>query len=287
MSSAPEPWEENLIFRVVCGSRAHGLATAESDLDTRGICVAPKRYLIGLSRFEQHESASGDHTVYSLQKFVRLALEGNPNIIETLYTDERDVLFKNRYGERLVAARDIFLSRKVGERFMGYALAQLKRIEGHYRWLSSPPEEPRPESFEATFKNGVHRFPDSHRERAYKAARKHYQQYASWRKNRNPKRAVLEERYGYDTKHASHLCRLLKMGEEVLRDGTVLVRRPDAEWLLSIRRGAMGYEELLTWAEHRLGEMPSLVEASPLPEEPNRREAEDLVVEITEEVLFG
>lgn len=280
-------WEQNLILRVVCGSQAHGLATAESDLDTRGICIPPKRYLIGLSTFEQHENETGDHTIYSLHKFVRLALQGNPNIIETLYTEGEDILFVNTWGKRLQASRDLFLSRKVGERFMGYALSQLRRIEGHYRWLSNPPPEPLPETYGAVFKAGVHRFPNTHQERAYKGARKHYQHYVSWRRNRNPKRADLEERYGYDTKHASHLCRLLKMGEEILRDGVVLVRRPDAEWLKGIRQGTMGYEELLAWAEERLQSLPDLMAASSLPEEPPEEDAEALVVELTEEFLFG
>lgn len=281
-----EFWEENLILRVVCGSRAHGLATPESDLDTRGVCIPPKRFLLGLSRFEQHENESGDHTTFSLHKFVRLALDGNPNIIETLYTEEEDVLFRNRFGDRLWAARDLFLSRKLGERFMGYALSQLKRIEGHYRWLKDPPAKPRPEDHGAILEAGVHRFSNTHAERAYRAALKHYHQYTSWRTHRNPKRARLEDLYGYDTKHASHLCRLLNMGEEILRDGVVQVRRPDADWLLSIRRGAMAYEELLAWAESRLAALPALLEASPLPEVPPRDEAEGLVVEICEEFLL-
>lgn len=73
--------------------------------------------------------------------------------------------------------------------------------------------------------------------------------YWTWKKNRNEKRSLLEEQHGYDTKHASHLVRLLRMGEEVLSTGEVLVRRPDAQELLDIRAGKYTYEELVSWAE--------------------------------------
>ena len=35
-------WETNLIYRVVIGSQAYGLANADSDLDM-GVCIPPRR----------------------------------------------------------------------------------------------------------------------------------------------------------------------------------------------------------------------------------------------------
>jgi len=43
------------------------------------------------------------------------------------------------------------------------------------------------------------------KEREYSAKKKEWDQYQSWKKNRNPARAILEEKFGYDTKHAYHL----------------------------------------------------------------------------------
>jgi uncharacterized protein len=281
-------WESNLILRVLCGSRAYGLDTPESDTDSRGVCIPPPRLLLGLSSFEQHESPGCDHVVYSLQKFARLALAGNPNIIETLFTDRSDVLFIDAFGERLVAARERMLSRRVGERFMGYALAQRKRIEGHHRWLETPPErEPKPTEFGGSEEAGKVRWATSEGRKEYKAAHKKWTQYVSWRAGRNPKRAALEDAYGYDTKHAQHLCRLLTMGEEILRDGEVRVRRPDAEFLRSVRGGALSYDELTAWIDERVERLPALAASSPLPEEPDHAGVEALVVELQREYLFG
>jgi len=51
------------------------------------------------------------------------------------------------------------------------------------------------------------------------------------------KRKELVERYGYDTKNAAHLVRLLRMGIEFLTDGMLHVKRQDAPQLLEIKRG--------------------------------------------------
>ena len=72
-------WETNLIYQVIAGSQAYGLDTPESDLDLRGVCIPPRRYLLGLSSFEQWEQQdeSGDVVIYALEKFARLALACN------------------------------------------------------------------------------------------------------------------------------------------------------------------------------------------------------------------
>ena len=111
-------WEEGLILRTLSGSRAHGLAREDSDTDTRGVCIPPARYLLGLGEFEQHESSGGDHVTYALAKFVRLALQGNPNILESLYTHPDDVLHITDAGRELVDSRACFLSKQVGKRFI-------------------------------------------------------------------------------------------------------------------------------------------------------------------------
>ena len=86
-------------------------------------------------------------------------------------------------------------------------------------------------------------------EAEYKAARDTWDQYWTWKKNRNASRSELEELHGFDTKHAMHLVRLLRMGHEALTEGIVRVKRPDAEELLGIRAGKWSYDELVKYAE--------------------------------------
>ena len=186
-------WQTNLLLEVLTGSRAQGLAGPESDTDSRGVCIPPREVLLGLEDFEQYEERGGDRVVYALSKLVRLALDGNPNIIEVLYAEPEDVLFLRRFGERLLAERDAFLTRRVGERFLGYAGHQLRRMERHHRWLVSPPgSEPEPADHGARRADGRWRFPDTDSEKAYRAAHRHWEHFRTWRRNRNAARAELE-----------------------------------------------------------------------------------------------
>ena len=225
--------------------------------------------------------------VYGLEKFARLALAGNPNLLETLFCEDEALLEVTPLGERLLSARDLFLSRRVGERFCGYASAQLERIRRHRRWIEDPPTEPALAAFGASEAEGRVRWPHAAAQRDYKAAHKRWRQYQAWRAGRNPKRAALEEAYGYDTKHAMHLCRLLVMGQEILREGRVQVRRPDAEWLRAVRGGLYSYPDLLAWAAEQTASLAELEASSPLPEEPDTAAVDALVVELQERFHYG
>lgn len=279
-------WESNLILRVLAGSRAQGLETPESDEDSRGICIPEKRHLLGLSHFEQWESTGGDHVVYALAKFARLALAGNPNILEMLWTEAPGILHCDALGERLRAQRKLFLSRRAGERFLGYAEEQETRLERHRRWIAEPPAgPPDPASFGASASEGRVRFPHADAQKAFDAALKHWNHFQTWRAERNPARAALEARFGYDTKHALHLLRLLAMGVELLERGELIVRRPDAEWLRGVRAGSLAYTELQSIVGARKAELRAAIERSQLPAEPDAEGAEALVIEITERFL--
>lgn len=49
--------------------------------------------------------------------------------------------------------------------------------------------------------------------------------------------------------NCTHVVRLIRMGEEILTEGIVHVKRPDAKELLAIRNGDWSYEQLLAFAE--------------------------------------
>jgi predicted nucleotidyltransferase len=86
------------------------------------------------------------------------------------------------------------------------------------------------------------------REREYDKACNNYKSWLRWKKERNPARLALEIKSGYDTKHASHLVRLMRMGYEIMTDGNIIVKRPDREELLAIKNGAWSYEKVMEFA---------------------------------------
>jgi predicted nucleotidyltransferase len=118
------------------------------------------------------------------------------------------------------------------------------------------------------------------RERRYRGAHKRWSQYRKWERERNPKRAALEAAHGYDTKHGMHLIRLLRMGLEILRDGEVRVRRPDAAELVAIRDGELSYDALLEQARALEQGMRSALETTSLPREVDEGAIDELLFEL-------
>jgi hypothetical protein len=253
-----------------------------------------------------------DRVVYSLEKFAKLAADCNPNIIEVLHAADEDVLFCDEFGEKLREHRDEFISKKAKFTFSGYANAQLKRIKSHRHWLLDPPKTPptRKEfglsethkmsgselgAMTAMFPSelsmveaGLHAniIRTFSAEHAYKQAMTHYEQYNNWVKTRNPARAALEAKYGYDTKHGMHLMRLETMGVEILETHKVNVKRThDREFLLGVRNGELGYDELIEKAEALEARAEELYQSSTLRKEPNRAKLDGLIVNMTTEYL--
>lgn len=81
-------------------------------------------------------------------------------------------------------------------------------------------------------------------EHEYNQSNERNKNFRKWKEQRNEKRAELEELYLYDTKHAMHTIRLLNMCEELITTGEMNVKRPDAEYLLSVRNGLYSHQEL-------------------------------------------
>ena len=89
-------------------------------------------------------------------------------------------------------------------------------------------------------------------EMKYKHALDDWKAYERWKAERNPLRAVLETKAGFDCKHGSHVIRLLTMAKEAAAGkGLILDRRKagDHEFLLKLKRGDIPYEEYRVMAD--------------------------------------
>lgn len=123
-------------------------------------------------------------------------------------------------------------------------------------------------------------------ESAFKQKMADWDSYQEWKKNRNPKRAELESKFSFDTKHALHLVRLYRMGKELLTTGKIIVKRPDAEELLEIRNGAWSYEYLVEWAKKQEEELNELYKTCKiLPRVPDHNKLDQLCSDIVSEFL--
>jgi hypothetical protein len=89
-----------------------------------------------------------------------------------------------------------------------------------------------------------------------------------------------------NSKDACALTRLLRMAKEILTTGKVIVRRPDREELLAIKRGELKYEDIIEYAENMNNELDLLYKTTKLPNEPDRKFFDELCSEIVEEYLL-
>jgi uncharacterized protein len=125
---------EYVIYRCIVGSRAFGLDSQESDIDRRGIYLPPAALqwsLFGVP--EQLER--GEEAYWELQKFLALALKGNPNILECLHTPL--VEYAAPIAEELIAQRQIFMSKLLYQTYNGYVLSQFKKMKKHLEHYGS------------------------------------------------------------------------------------------------------------------------------------------------------
>jgi predicted nucleotidyltransferase len=308
-----------------------------------------------LNKFEEMVQNNPDLTIFEIKKFIKLASDCNPNVIEILHTEPSDHLLITPLGQKLLDNRNMFLSKRVRYTFMGYAASQMRRINSHYKFLKNPlktsptrkefgldevcivPKEQKDAAFAAiqkkldewswremehiepalrqSIKDEFYRklteitswawqdieenaFKSAaktlgmdtnfigllNKERAYTAKLREWQQYQEWKKNRNPARAELEAKYGFDCKHACQLYRLSVMCREILTTGKVIVKRPDAEQILAIRNGAWTYEQLIEWFEKQDNELGEIyLTSNVLPHSPDLNKINELCMELVEE----
>lgn len=129
------------ILRTVVGSTLHGLGVGADDRDEMGVCIEPEDFVVGLQHFEQWthrtqpegvRSGPGDLdvTIYSLRKWCRLALQGNPTILLLLFAPQAFQVVQSEYGEALQALAPSFIAKTVAKPFLGYMTAQRQRLVG-------------------------------------------------------------------------------------------------------------------------------------------------------------
>lgn len=334
---------DNMLVKHYAGSLSYGTNIPTSDIDFRGLfCADPINIRTPFFAVRECTDVSEEDTkLYELTHFMKLCLDCNPNIIETLWVDNSSIISSSTGYELLRSHRSDLLSSRLAFTFSGYAISQLKRIKGHNKWINNPqpveapveadyvtmvqsflPEKIMPRDFNIRARSrdhclvpyGGHLYgvypnkgktlvnpegrlcPTDHSDHStmgipsfiikfnfevYKVAKETHSSYWSWKNNRNETRGELEEQFGYDTKHAMHLVRLLRMGAEALRGEGVIVKRPDAEELLTIRNGAWTYEEIVQYAEemdHEVREV--LYRNTPLRKKPDIKFAGQLLMNI-------
>ena len=153
----------NCVYLTISGSISYGCADTNtdeaSDFDTNGICIPPKEivfpyslngYIFGFGNqpkmqpgekgvYEEHhiydpdarggKGRSYDLNIYNIVKFVDECNKGNPNLIDSLFTNRECVLHCTQAGNILRDNRKLFLAKNLWDTYKGYAYSQFHKAE--------------------------------------------------------------------------------------------------------------------------------------------------------------
>ena len=143
----------NVQYETIMGSVAYGVDSDTSDIDVYGWAIPPREdvfpHLRGevfgfgtqakrFAQYQEHhvedrDALAGhgrtyDLTIFGIVKFFSLAMENNPNIIDSLFTPATCVLHCTRVGNLVRENRRLFLHKGAWPKFKGYAYSQLHKL---------------------------------------------------------------------------------------------------------------------------------------------------------------
>lgn len=128
------------ILKIKSGSHLYGTNTPNSDQDCLGIFLNTKNEILGLQNSEEltenviSKAENGRNTkdavdckFYELRKFCRLAMNGNPTVLEILFVNPENILEITEEGRELLSLKKEFISQRIYHSFMGYAFSQRRK----------------------------------------------------------------------------------------------------------------------------------------------------------------
>lgn len=245
--------EHGMILRVQVGSGVHGTAiTGQDDRDELGICLEPAEFVTGLARvpagtghdarlvpFEQYER----HTVWDAPG--GLANRSGAGDLDV-------VVYSARKWCRLALAGNptVLLALFVpDDEVMVRTAAGAELVANAERFVS---------------RRAADRFLGYLR--SQRAA-------MTGESNAHTNRPELVAVHGYDTKFAMHALRLGVQGAEYLRTGriTLPVPEPALSFLRAVRRGEVGFADVLAAIGEAEAELVTLGASPDVPDEPDER----------------
>lgn len=241
-----------------------------------------------------------DYKLFEIRKFFRLAMENNPNVIEQVFVQGKHIVYPHPLGSRVFQLAPLFPWKGCYDKFKGYAKSQkhkmhLKpenRIEimNALKWVNDniTTLERTGGDVKEFGKLRIDRFTAELEELKIAKDEKTHLRVGdlncctSWTINRL--KGVLDDRiekmshrtemwdkFGYDTKFAMHLLRLLYECEELLNTKVLHfpLNHATRDHLLAVRRGEFKLEEVLQQAADLEERVDRAYEKTKLPSSPN------------------
>jgi uncharacterized protein len=116
----------------------------------------------------------------------------------------------------------------------------------------------------------------------YSSYCREYKEYWEWVDKRNPHRYNdnINNKQNYDGKNMMHCLRMLDMAIEIAQGKGVNLIRPDREWLLSVRKGLVKYDDIMNLIEEKKEKMDEAFKNCDLPDDVDLDMVHDIIIQI-------
>lgn len=313
--------EKNKILEIVHGSWLYGTAIpGVSDKDYVGVFLPDVQHVLGFKTVEEVDFSiidkdlagkntqnAQDRKLYALKKFIVLAMDNNPNIIEILFPNPENIVFINDIGKQLLEIKHLFPWRGCKQRFIGYAASQkhkaIVKKDNYFDFITAldylekidygkslleiildskcPHFIKRKNDYRGNISfvqiGDLNLMPNTIVKKA--------KNILSERLDRVGNREELLTKYGVDTKFLSHLIRLLFEGKDLLQTGELHFPLKEANILKDIRQGKWEVSKIFDLSNELEKEIESLAILSKLPSKPNYEEIEKFLIKVTKDNL--
>lgn len=302
----------NVHFEAMTGSVSYGCSSDTSDMDIVSWCIPRKEDVFGhlkgeiigfdksdrFSNYMEHhifdKDALGgkgreyDLSCHNIIDYFKLAMECNPNIIDTLYVPPFCILHITRIGQIVRDNRKLFLHKGAYHRFRGYAFSQLNKARNtgsedkavqEIRSFEDDNEIPHTVTFNDV-KNELKKRSDGLSNLSNINLNKYHEMFKNGLKK--SKRFESRKIHNVDLKFLYHVVRLSDECEQILIDGDIDIQR-SREYLKAIRRGDVSEEEIRLRFTEDDKHLKSLYETSSLQHSPDENAIKTLLLNCLEE----
>lgn len=276
----------NILANITCGSTLFGTNLPGSDLDIKTVYAPSYRDLfIGNVKKNPVKTDSTDHTYESAGMFANHIREGQVQFIECLFAPENLITDMSPEYKYLYDNRDKLLSKQLLP-FIAYSRTQTETYTNKVRKYNELVE----------LKSFLNSVPDLDGTQLFLAATSKFSYPRETVNNRtfttlfgkciheNASKTIWHQvvdagliTYGsrtknctnYDGKALGHACRIVNEAIEILQYGTLQLPRPEASFLISIRKEEIPYKTIEQHLENSYNTLQELLKTSTLREFPD------------------
>jgi len=135
-----------LLFQTKFGSQVYGTALPTSDVDVGKVLLESKEQIFGIEKdviIAQKIKDGFDTREMYLKRFIKLCVDGNPNVIEWLFTPPEHIDFiDEKFKYWIFSRKDLFLQKeKLIASHLGFAKSQIMKMRKHEQEMGAKRKE--------------------------------------------------------------------------------------------------------------------------------------------------